>query len=141
MTGLNNDTRETIVIAFERRELIALERLGDDLALLAASEVLSDTFKLARELGTFTATTVAEQLRITAPNANNRLKRLVAARALVRRCGVAERGGKEFTYSVPEMACTREEAVRGPAQTRHSRSTEPTRDGSFVDVRTSEPDA
>lgn len=87
VTGLNNDTRETIVIAFERRELIALERLGDDLVLLAASDVLSDTFKLARALGTFTATTVAEQMGISAPNANNRLKHLVAARALVRRRG------------------------------------------------------
>lgn len=102
VTGLNDDTRETIVIAFERRELIALERLGDDLELLAASEVLSDTFKLARELGTFTATTVAEKMGISAPNANNRLKRLVAARALVRRRGAAERGGKEFTYSALE---------------------------------------
>jgi hypothetical protein len=103
VTGLNDDTRETIVIGFERRELIALERLDDDLALLAASDVLKDTFELARKLETFTATTVAERLGITAPNANNRLKRLVAARALVRRRGVAERGGKEFTYSAPEI--------------------------------------
>jgi predicted transcriptional regulator len=44
---------------------------------------------------------VAERLNITAPNANNRLKRLVAARALIRRQGVAERGGKEFTYCAP----------------------------------------
>ncbi|GAA5202016.1 hypothetical protein GCM10023322_83060 [Rugosimonospora acidiphila] len=103
VTGLNDDTRETIVLGFERRELIALEQLGDDFALLAASDVLKDTFELARELETFTATTVAERLGITAPNANNRLKRLVAARALVRRRGVAERGGKEFTYSAPEI--------------------------------------
>ncbi|WP_431886384.1 hypothetical protein [Micromonospora wenchangensis] len=71
------------------------------LVLLAASDVLSDTFKLARER-TFTATTVAEQLRNSAPDANNRPKRLVAARALVRRHRVAERGGKEFTDSAPE---------------------------------------
>ncbi|MET7971251.1 hypothetical protein [Micromonospora sp. NPDC005305] len=104
VTGLNDDTRETIVIGFERRELIALEQLGDDLALLAASDVLKDTFEIARTLGTFTAMTLAAQLGITAPNANNRLKRLVAARALVRRRGVAERGGKEFTYSAPDVA-------------------------------------
>lgn len=103
VAGLNDDTRETIVIGFERRELIALERFNDDLALLAASDVLKDTFELAKELETFTAATVAERLAITAPNANNRLRRLVAARALVRRRGVAERGGKEFTYSAPEV--------------------------------------
>ena len=29
VTGLNDDTRETIIICFERRELIALEQRGD----------------------------------------------------------------------------------------------------------------
>jgi hypothetical protein len=103
ITGLNDDTRETIIVAFERRELIALERQADRLTLLAASEVLNETFELAQELEVFTALNVAERLNITSPNANNRLKRLVAARALIRRRGVAERGGKEFTYSSPEL--------------------------------------
>ena len=104
VTGLNDDTRETIIICFERRELIALEQLGDELTLLAASDVLKATFELAKELETFTATTISERLGITAPNANNRLKRLVAARALIRKRGVAERGGKEFTYCTPQRA-------------------------------------
>lgn len=92
----------------------------DDLVLLAASEALSDTFKLARALGTFTATTVAEQLGISAPNANNRLKRLVAARALVRRRGVAERGGKEFLLRTRSLSVWR--YVSFAAQLRAPRS-------------------
>ena len=103
ITGLNDDTRETIIVAFERRDLIALEQQVRTLTLLAASEVLNETFELAQELETFTALKVADRLNLTAPNANNRLKRLVAARALIRRRGVADRGGKEFTYSAPEL--------------------------------------
>ena len=103
VTGLNDDTRETIDLGLQRRELIALEQHGNELTLLAASDVLRSTFELAKKLETFTATTVSERLGITAPNANNRLKRLVAARALIRRRGVAERGGKEFTYCVPDL--------------------------------------
>lgn len=106
ITGLNDDTRETIIISFERRDLIALEQQASRLTLLAASEVLNETFELAQELETFTALNVAERLNITSPNANNRLKRLVAARALIRRRGVAESGGKEFTYSAPELQPT-----------------------------------
>jgi hypothetical protein len=103
VTGLNDDTRETIDLGLRRRELIALEQQGSELALLAASDVLQTTFELARKLETFTAMTVSERLGITAPNANNRLKRLVAARALLRRRGIAERGGKEFTYCAPDL--------------------------------------
>lgn len=67
VTGLIDDTRETIIIGVEGCELIALERLGDDLALLAASDVLKETFELAKAMGTFTATTIAERLRISPP--------------------------------------------------------------------------
>jgi hypothetical protein len=104
LTGLNEDLRETIVVCLERRDLIALEQQGDQLMLLAASDVLDQTFALAQEIQTFTAMDIAKQLSITAPNANNRLKRLVAARAIVRQQRVAERGGKEFIYSVPTTA-------------------------------------
>ncbi|MFG1926857.1 STAS-like domain-containing protein [Cryptosporangium sp. NPDC048952] len=101
VTELNDELRETLTVCFERRDLIALEVQGQELGLLAASEVLNQTFALAQELRTFTAMNIAEHLKITAPNANNRLKRLVAARTLLRELRVAERGGKEFTYSVP----------------------------------------
>lgn len=104
LTGLNEDVRETIAMCLERRDLIALEQQAEQLTLLAASDVLVATFALAQELGKFTAMTVAERLGITAPNANNRLKRLVSARALAREQGVAERGGKEFNYFIPALA-------------------------------------
>lgn len=101
LTGMNDDVRETVIVCLERRDLIALGHQDEQLALLAASEVLNQTFTLALDLRKFTATNVADHLNITAPNANNRLKRLVAARALIRQQRVADRGGKEFTYTVP----------------------------------------
>ncbi|MER7007490.1 hypothetical protein ABT297_31220 [Dactylosporangium sp. NPDC000555] len=104
LTGLEEDVRETITICLERSDLIALEDRDGQPFVLAASAVLNETFEAARQLGTFTALQLAERMRVTAPNANNRLKRLVAARALLRRPGVAERGGKEFTYAVPELS-------------------------------------
>lgn len=103
LTCLNEELRETVTVCLERRDLIATEARDEGLALLAASDVLRQTFQLAHELGTFTAMNVADRLSITAPNANNRLKRLVAARALIRQQGIADRGGKEFTYSLPQL--------------------------------------
>jgi hypothetical protein len=106
LTGLNEDLRETIAMCLERRDLIALGWQDDRLRLLAASDVLVETFALAQTLETFTAMNVAERLGITAPNANNRLKRLVSARALIREQRIAERGGKEFRYSTPTACST-----------------------------------
>ncbi|MEV4451554.1 MULTISPECIES: MarR family transcriptional regulator [Streptomyces] len=70
--------------------------------LLGDAEVLADTYRCARELSTFRAAELAEELHISLPNANNRLKRLLAAGALRReRSDGPDRGGKEFIYSAP----------------------------------------
>lgn len=110
LTGLHEELRETIAICLERRDLTAVEAQYDGLTLLAASNVIAETFelaqRLAREVGYFTAVNVASQLSISAPNANNRLKKLVGARALIRQQGVAERGGKEFSYALPHLQAT-----------------------------------
>jgi hypothetical protein len=107
LTGLHEELRETVAICLERRDLIAVEAQHGTSTLLAASNVITETFELAQELarkvGVFTAMNVASQLNISAPNANNRLKKLVSARALIRQQGVAERGGKEFLYVLPNL--------------------------------------
>lgn len=107
LTGLHEELRETIDICLQRRDLIAAEEQLGTITLLAASNVITETFelaqKLARKAGSFTAMNVASQLNISAPNANNRLKKLVGARALIRQQGVAERGGKEFSYVLPKL--------------------------------------
>lgn len=98
LTGLNDDTNETIALVLERRNLLAIHREGTEDALLGADEYLSQTFATACLLNDFKASEIAERLQTTPQNANNRLKRLTAAGAVKRTRSSAERGGKEFTY-------------------------------------------
>ncbi|XVQ11115.1 STAS-like domain-containing protein [Spirillospora sp. CA-255316] len=100
LVGLDEETRDAIEVCLERRKLIAVD--GDEHILLAAEDFLQQTYDEARKLGTFIAADLAEALDISLPNANNRLKRLVAAGALVRTPDPGrERGGKQYSYSVP----------------------------------------
>jgi hypothetical protein len=99
--GLNEDTRETVAVCLKRRELVAAAVSNETTQLVAAPEFLAETYRHATSLGTFRASDLAGRLGITPQNANNRLKRLVAAGAVRReRVTMAERGGKEFVYSV-----------------------------------------
>ncbi|MFI0405531.1 STAS-like domain-containing protein [Actinomadura sp. 3N508] len=102
LTGLDEETREAIVVCLERRKLIAVD--ADEQSLLAAEDFLQTTHDQAKRLGTFIAADLASDLAITLPNANNRLKRLVDAGALVRVPDPGrERGGKQYSYSIPDQ--------------------------------------
>jgi hypothetical protein len=97
LTGLNEETRDGVTVCLERRKQIAVD--GDTNELLGDTAHLSDTWAAARRLGNFRAAQLADELTISLPNANNRLKKLVEAGALYReRCAGPKRGGKEFTY-------------------------------------------
>jgi hypothetical protein len=101
LTSLNDDNFESMTICLQRRELAAATANAEGVSLVGAPAVLDETYHAAGDLGRFTAVQLADRLGISAPNANNRLKRLVAARALIRHRGIAERGGKEFSYELP----------------------------------------
>jgi hypothetical protein len=105
LTGLNEETHEAASICLERRELLAVVVKDDRPRLVGKAEALHETFEAAARLGEFRATDLATTLSITAQNANNRLKRLVDAGAAQRRqASVANRGGKEFVYTVPSVS-------------------------------------
>ncbi|MGI5438647.1 MarR family transcriptional regulator [Streptomyces shenzhenensis] len=98
--GLNEETRDAVNVCLQRRKQFAVD--AESRTLLGDAEVLADTYRCARELNTFRAAELAEELHISLPNANNRLKRLLEAGALRReRSAGPDRGGKEFIYSVP----------------------------------------
>ncbi len=100
VTGLDEDTRFSIVVCVERRDTqVAI--LDSGALTLVGDKFLAETFEKALTLGTFRATALAEELKLSAQNANNRLKRLTAAGAL-RKSQVtgSSRGGKEFEYTV-----------------------------------------
>lgn len=100
LVGLNEETRDAVTVCLERRKRFAVD--GDEQVLLGDAAFLADTYDLVCRLDEFRATTLAEALGISLPNANNRLKRLVEAGALQRdRAAGPEHGGKEFAYRVP----------------------------------------
>jgi STAS-like domain of unknown function (DUF4325)/Winged helix-turn-helix DNA-binding len=100
LTGLTEETREEVTICLERRDLIAVDT--DQQTLLGRAEVYEATYQAALRMGAFRATELADTVGISPQNANNRLKKLTAAGALVRRrLTDMDRGGKEFGYSVP----------------------------------------
>lgn len=101
LAGLNDETRDAVTVCLERRKQIAVDAATHD--LLGDASVLLDTYHQARQLGAFRASALSEALQISLTNANNRLKRLVEAGALKRERSTAlERGGKEFTYALPQ---------------------------------------
>jgi DNA-binding transcriptional ArsR family regulator len=104
LRGLNDDTREAVAVCLERRDLAGVEITQGGGILIGGADFLIDTYTEALKLGTFRAAELSEALEITPQNANNRLKRLVAAGAVHRRRALtSERGGKEFVYvALPE---------------------------------------
>lgn len=106
LTGLDEETREAIVVCLERRKLVAVD--ADEQCLLAAEDFLQKTYDQAIRLETFIAADLAANLAISLPNANNRLKRLVNAGALIRTPDPGrERGGKQYSYSLPGRSVSR----------------------------------
>jgi DNA-binding transcriptional ArsR family regulator len=102
LRGLNEETAETITICLERRELIAAALVDGGKALIGAQDFLAESYRHALELRRFKAGEFAAALGITPQNANNRLKRLVAAGALRKERSISSgRGGKEFSYALP----------------------------------------
>ncbi|WP_081901991.1 STAS-like domain-containing protein [Lentzea aerocolonigenes] len=102
LSGLNDETRETISVCLERRDLVAASVDRGELRLIAAPEFLVETYEHAANLKTFRANDLSESLGVTLSNMNNRLKRLAAVGALRReRSSTSNRGGKEYVYSIP----------------------------------------
>lgn len=98
--GMNSETRETVSICLERRDLVAAAVENDQGDLVGGAEFLRQTYAKSATLGTFRASELSAALGITHQNANNRLKRLVEAGAVHRRrLALSDRGGKEFVYT------------------------------------------
>jgi len=101
LLGLNDETREAVTLCLERRDLAAVAIIDGRPTLLGGPEHLSETYRHALNLESFSAVDVSTLLNISPQNANNRLKRLVSAGAVLRRQIAPDRGGKEFVYTVP----------------------------------------
>lgn len=101
LTGLNEETAFEVDLCLARRETPVVAIVDSGARLLGADEYLQVTFERAVALGEFNASKLAEELRVTPQNINNRLKRLVLGGALLRVRSDPESGGKQFIYRVP----------------------------------------
>lgn len=101
ISNVNDELREALALCLERRGTTVAIRRGRGLELLGGDPYLTETYVRARARKQFRASMIAADLSITAQNANNRLKRLVAAGALLRSRTAPEGGGKEFVYTLP----------------------------------------
>ncbi len=105
VTGLDPDNHYAVLVCVERRDtqVVVLDEAGR--LVLLGDQILAASFSKALELGTFKASDMAAALRLSAPNANNRLKRLTEAGALRKSQVIGSaRGGKEFAYEAVTTA-------------------------------------
>lgn len=96
------DVADTLEAVMRQTNLavVALYR-SPEAKLLGGEPSLQETLRAAASMEEFSAHQLGEQLGLSAPAANNRLKQLVQLGALVRVPFVPARGGREYRYRVP----------------------------------------
>jgi hypothetical protein len=103
ISGLNDNTRFEIELCLARRNAAVAARTDQGVELLGGDNYLKDTFARAASRVEFRASDLADELRVTPQNMNNRLKRLVDDGALLRERD-RDANGKQFIYRVPVAA-------------------------------------
>jgi DNA-binding transcriptional ArsR family regulator len=118
----NEEVRDTLAVALERRRLVVLSLSDAGAELLGAQPEMNATIQAAQRLGRFRVGQLAAKLGVSPQAANNRLKALVRSGALERERVVPAGGGKEFEYFLPSAGPSRLELADGGSQAdgRHS---------------------
>ena len=98
ISNATEEVAETVEVALKRRNLFLVHETAHGVELLAASDHLRDTYDTALELHEFTASDLAEHLGISLPAANNRIKALSSAGAVIRQRSDPAQGGRQFLY-------------------------------------------
>lgn len=99
LTGLNENQKENIEVALERKELAVIGRMRDKEKVLMGSlnKYLRDTLNLIVKKGNITAKELSEEMKLE-PNASGmRLLNLYKKR-LVKRAEAIQDGGKVWSY-------------------------------------------
>jgi hypothetical protein len=104
ISNATEEVAETIEVALERRNLFLVHESEEGFELLAAPDHLVFTFDAALELGEFTARELADQLGISLPAANNRIKSLTSAGAVIRERSDPTQGGRQYLYRIEAAA-------------------------------------
>lgn len=105
ISNASEEVAETIEVALERRGLFIVHMTSaGSFELLAAPTHLKETFAVAADLGQFSARELADRMGLKAPAANNRIKALAGAGALIRAKEAPARGGRQYSYQVAMAA-------------------------------------
>lgn len=102
LTNFDNDIiEENVTMAFEKRNEVGIVRDAKGLRIVGVkpSQELLDIIGFADSRDSITSRDVSEKMRISLPNASNKLKFLWEAGLLIRTEGVAKSGGRENFYS------------------------------------------
>lgn len=100
-TGMNEDVRESVELVLKHDKMVLGSLDGDQVNLVGGSEHLSDTLREAQKLGTFTASELAERLKIKLPALHQRLNQLIEAGLLTREDDPTATRGKRGKYAAP----------------------------------------
>jgi hypothetical protein len=98
IANASDEVAETIEVALQRRGLFIVSHRDSAAELLGAPLHLKETYAAALELGQFTARDLASRLGLKPPAANNRIKALAEAGALVRARQPVAGGGRRYSY-------------------------------------------
>lgn len=99
ISNASPEVLETIEVALQRRKLfVAHKSARGEFSLCAGSPHLRETFRVAVDLGEFTASQLARELEIKLPAANNRIRQLAEAGVLIRNKQIPVHGGREYLY-------------------------------------------
>src|SRR5205823_2040719 len=76
LANLTDDVWHTLELVLEQRRMSLTAIRGQQLELLGGREHLEATLAAAQKMGTFTATELADRLKLTVPNLHQRLTEL-----------------------------------------------------------------
>jgi transcriptional regulator of heat shock response len=98
VTGTNEDVLETLNLVLRHQRLMLAQLAQNQLELLGGNQQLRETLAAAQKLGTFTATQLADDLRLKLPNLHQRLKALMDAGAVTRQADETAQHGKRYLF-------------------------------------------
>jgi len=101
--GLNDDVSDTLRLVAERRGIVLAVLQAERLRVVGGRSHLEETLAVAQEMGTFTASELADRLELKLPNLHQRLLQLQAAGAVTRaEHPTASRGGR-LLFGTPDV--------------------------------------
>lgn len=99
--GMDDVVAETMELVLWQRKLALATVTKNQIELLGGSRLLTETFEAASRLATFTATELADELKVKLPDLRQRLDALLEVGAVTREPYETVEGGKRYKFRAP----------------------------------------